>query len=118
MPPRGGASQPGVVEAVGQQLAQRERLALTLAVEADDLQLRGKLHHHLTARAAGDAVVLAAPGDGDADEVAAAFAHGLEDGGALGADGHAIGGVFNVAAGKDGAVTALKRRPHRDVGIR
>ena len=49
MPPRGGASQPGAVEAVGQKLAQRERLTLALTVETDDLQLRGELHHHLTA---------------------------------------------------------------------
>ena len=42
---------------------------------------------------------------------------GLDDGGALGADGGAVGCVFNVAAGVDRAVAALQRRTYREVGL-
>ena len=110
-------SQPALVEAVGQQLPQAEALGLPLTVEADDLHLRGEFHHHLAAGAAGHAVVLTFPGDDDAHKVPVPLADGLEDGGALGADGAAVGGVFNVAAGENRAVGALQRRPHRKVGI-
>ena len=117
MPPVGRRSQPRLVEAIGQQLLQGEVLGLPLAVEADDLHLGGELLHHLSAGAAGDAVVLALPGDDDAFEIPMALADGLEDGGAFGADGETVGGVFNVAAGEHRAVAALQRRTHGKMGI-
>ena len=76
-----------------------EVLGLPLVVEADDLHLGGEFLHHLPAGAAGDAVVLALPSDDDAFEIPMALNDGLEDGGAFGTDGEAVGGVFNVAAG-------------------
>ena len=94
MPPVGRRSQPRLVEAIGQQLLQGKVLGLPFAVEADDLHLGGELLHHLPAGAAGDAVVLALPGDDDAFEVPMALTDGLEDGVALGIDGEAVGGVL------------------------
>ena len=61
-------------EAVGQQLGQRKAPALSRPVEAEDLQFRGKLPHHLTADAAGDAKILSPAGNGDADKRPMSFA--------------------------------------------
>ena len=78
-----------------------------LAVEADDLHIRGKLLHKLAAHAAGIAVIVAASGDDDADKVGVALADGLAHGGALGAGAHGVHGVFNVAAGEYRAVGSI-----------
>ena len=113
----GNVLQPALVKPIGQQFPQGEFLCLALAVEADDLHLRGKLHHHLAAGAAGHAVVLRPSRNGDAHEIPVPLADRLDNGGALGADGAAVGGVFNVAPGKHGAVAAFQRGPHREMGI-
>ena len=69
-----------------------------------------ELPHHLTAHTAGrekalDDTVLAAA-DSDGGKLPLAVGDGLEEGGALSADRGGIGGVFDVAAGVDGAVGA------------
>src|SRR5262249_27618601 len=55
---------------------------------------------------------------GDSVEAAFAFAHGFEDGRALGAKGEAIGGVLHVAASKDSPGLGAHRRSHTKIGIR
>ena len=97
---------------VGQELFQRESLLLTVAVEADDLQLRGELPHHLTAHAAGHAEVLALSGDDNAAETSVALGHSVENGVALGADAGGIGGIFHVAAGEYRAALTFQCRAH------
>ena len=84
---RGERLQKLAAEAVGQQLGQGEMLGIARFVEADDLQLRRKLADDLPAHTAGHAVLRAARSDGDAAELEVSFADGLENGGALGADG-------------------------------
>ncbi len=48
--------------------------------------------------------------DDDATELAVAFGQRLEDGHTLGADGQAVGGVLDVAAGDDLAVGGFESR--------
>ncbi len=109
-------AQPDRIYRVGDQLFERRVRRLAFAVEADDLHVGTELVEHLTARAAGPAVVLAAAGDDDALELRVSLAHRLERRGALGADGEAVAGVFDVAAGEHRAVLAAS--PRRCVDLR
>ena len=109
--------QPALVKAVGQQLLQREALALALSVQADHRQVGCELHHHLPAGAAGHAVILAAPGDHNGVEVPVSLTDRLDHGRPFGAYRGAVGGVLHVAAGEYCAVLAQQRRAHREVGI-
>ena len=60
--------QEGIVKAVGQQVMEGQIQGLPLAVEADDLNVRGKFLHKLPAHPAGIAVILTAAGNDDAGE--------------------------------------------------
>ena len=53
---------------------------------------------------------------GDARERSMPFGHRLEDRDALGANGQAVTGVLDVAAGDDGAVAGLDRRADLEAG--
>ena len=78
------------------------------------LQVGGKLVEHLPAGTAGPAVIGAVAHHCQTGKGPAALTNGLDQGGALGADGAAEGSIFNVAAGKDRAVAALERRADGD----
>ena len=61
---------------MGKKVGEGEDLFLALAVEADDLDIRGKLPQYLTADSTGDAEVPAPARHRDADEVGVALADG------------------------------------------
>ena len=89
-------------------------------------QMHGKIHiaefpHHLTAYTAGreqtrDDSVLAAA-DGDGGEIPMAVVDRLENGGALGAIGGAVGSIFDIAALIYGAVGAQKGCADLEAGV-
>ena len=93
-------------------------LFLVVLVEAHDLHVRPELVEHLTARAAGVAVVVTASRDDDALEAPVPLAHGLERRGALGAVRQAVARIFDIAAGEDRTVLTFERRTHGKVGVR
>ena len=109
---------PRLVEAVGEQLLDVQVLFFVVLIQAHDLHVGPELVEHLTARAAGVAVVVAAPSDDDALEAPVPLAHGLERRGALGTVRQAVARIFDVAAGEDRAVLTFERRAHGKVGIR
>src|SRR5215472_5963855 len=79
-------------------------LDLPARVDQDDLDVAAELPQDLAAGAAGRGQRVRVGSDGDAAELTDAFADGLENGDALGADGEAVGRVFDVATGVDAAV--------------
>ena len=64
-------------------------------------QLRRELRERLTADTAGRRLFAGGGDDGYRVKIAFALRYRLEQSGALGAVGHAVGGVLNVAAGVD-----------------
>jgi hypothetical protein len=70
-----------------------------------------------TAGLAGS-VVEVGDGDGADADAGAVEAYGCSDGGLLGAGGEAVGGVFNVAAGDDGAVFEQDGCAYAEVTVR
>ena len=112
-------AQEAAVEAVGQEILQGQRQGLALPVDQDDfhLQLWVKFRQHLAADAAGGGEPLRGGGNGDADEFPVPLADRLEYGGALGAVGGGVAGVFHIAAGEYRAVVALQGGPHGEVGV-
>ena len=56
-------------------------------------------------------------GDGETAEAAGAAGDGAEGGDAFGADGEAVGGAFDVAAGVDAAVFILEGGADAEVGV-
>ena len=77
-----------------------------------------KLVQHLPAASAGPAVVPAPPRDGNGGPVVpVALADRLQQGGTLGTDRGAKGGVLHIAAGKYSAVPAQQSGSHRKAGI-
>ena len=103
-------------ETMGQQLCQGDGfVASVLADDINEKIILAKFPHHLAAdtagrECAGDGAILAAA-DGDGHEVPVAIVNGLEKGGALGAVGGAVGGIFNVAALVHGAVGTEQAAP-------
>ena len=96
-------------EAVGQQITQGDCLVGAVDTHHVNHEVNAaKFPHYLTADAAGreragDHAVLAAA-DGDGGEIPVAVVHSLEEGGALGAVGGAVGRIFDVAALVDRAI--------------
>src|SRR5262249_5293545 len=87
-------------------------------IHEGDFDIAAKLPEDLAARAARRSEAIGIGGDGDAAELADAFADGFEDGDALGADGEAVGGVFDVAAGVDAAFGVFQGGADLEVRIR
>ena len=102
---------------MGQQIAEGRLDKVPVPPAHQDGEPGSELKEHLPAGSAGPAIVLAAPHHRQFDEIAVAFAHRLNQGGALGADARAVGGVFHVAAGEHGAVGAQQGGPHREMGV-
>ena len=103
---------------MGEQLRQGNGLKLSVAPCGQYGEIRCKLAEHLAAGAAGPAVVLPLTGDGDGLKIPGmSFTDRLDQSGAFGADGGAIGGVFHVAAGKYGAVGTQQSGSHREMGV-
>ena len=82
------------------------------------LQVGGKLIEHLPAGAAGPAVIGAVAHHCQTGKGPAALTDGLDQGGALGAEGGAVSGVFHIAAGIYGPVRPLQRGAHGEAGVR
>ena len=103
-------------EPKGQQLRQCHGFIPFVVHQMNEKIVPAELPHDLTADPAGwegpgdDAILAAA--DGDGGKVPVPVIDGLEKGGALGAVGWTVGGVFDVAALIDGAVGAQQRRPN------
>ena len=103
-------------EAVGQQLGQRHGFKASVVHQINEKILPAELPHDLTADPAGregpgdDPIFSAADGNGGKRPVS--VVDGLEKGGALGAIGGTVGGVFNVAALIDGSVGTQQRRAY------
>ena len=77
-----------------------------------------ELGQRLAAGAAGQGGGAGGAADnGERAEAAAAFGDGLEERGALGAVGEAVGGVLDVAAGEDGAVRGEERGADAVLGV-
>ena len=53
-----------------------------------------------------------------ASKAALAFADGFEDGDALGADGEAVGGVFDIATAENSAGSGAERGANAKIGVR
>ena len=107
-------------EAVGKQLGEGQFfVASALPYQVNDEIIAAEFPHDLAAdtargECAGDIAVLAAA-DGDGGKVPLAVVDRLEDGGALGAVGGAVGRVFNVAALVDRAVAAQQGGTYLDL---
>ena len=101
-------------EPKGQQLRQCHGFKALLVHQINEKILSAELPHDLTADPAGrkgpgDRSVFSAA-DGDGGKVPVSVVDGLEEGGAFGAVGGAVGGVFDVAALIDGSVGTQQRR--------
>ena len=103
-------------ETIGQKLPECHSLISFVVHQIDKEIVVAEFPHDLAADPAGregpgnDAILSAA--DGDGSEIPVSIVDGFENGGALGAVGGAVGGVFNVAALVDGAIGAQQRRPN------
>ena len=108
-------------EAVRQELGQGALLIALDIHHVNEEFVAAEFPHHLAADPAGrkntgDHTVLAAA-DSDGNKIPVAVVHRLEERGALGAVGWAVGGVFDVAALVNGAVGAQQCRPDLVAGI-
>lgn len=102
---------------MGQQLLQRQLDKLPVPPGHQHGEIGGELIEHLAAGAAGPAVVLAPARHGQGGKLPVPLADGLHQGGALRADGGAVGGIFHIAAGEHRAVGTEQRRANGKVGI-
>ena len=108
-------------EAKGQQLGKGHGFKPRLIDQINAEIISAELPHDLTADPTGregpgyDAILAAA--DRDGGKVPVPVVDGLEKGGAFGAVGRAVGGVFDVAALIDGAVGAQQRRADLEAGL-
>ena len=105
------------VERQRQQVAQPVAPLLGAQVREDHLEVAAELPQDLAARAARRRRVGGVGHHGDAPEAAVALGERLEHRHALGADGQAVGGVLDVAAGDDGAVGGLERGADLEVRV-
>ena len=110
-------------EAQGHQVGQGQGGDGAGAVGHVDRKIRAaEFRHHLAADTAGGAkggdLSTFAAANGDGGKVPVAVVDGLEKGGALGAVGGAVGGIFDIAALIDRAVGAQQRRAYIEAGIR
>ena len=92
-----------------------EGFGLAVQVGQHQFDIAAELPEDLPAGAAGRRQHVGIGGHRDAAELARAFGDGFEDGHALGAEGQAVGGVFDVAAGVDAAVDVFQRRADLEV---
>ena len=90
---------------------------LAIQIGKNDLQIAGKLPQNLPARTAWWGGCFRRGDDNHASELAVSFRERLEDGDALGADGQAIRGVFDVAASDDRSIYGFERSADFETGI-
>ena len=89
---------------------------LAIQIGKNDLQIAGKLPQNLPARTAWWGGCFRRGDDDHASELAVSLRERLEDGDALGADGQAIRGVFDVAASDDRSIYGFERSADFETG--
>ena len=115
MSPIGGHILPSA-ETIGQKLLECHSLISFVVHQIDKEIVVAEFPHDLAADPAGregpgDNAVLSAA-DGDGSKIPVPIVDSFENGGALGAVGGAVGGVFDVAALIDGSVGTQQRRAY------
>ena len=91
------------VEGAGEQRPESQGFGLSVQVCEHQFDVAAELPEDLAAGSAGRRQYVRIGDYGHSDEVAGAFRDGLEDGDAFGANGQAVGGVFDIAAGENAA---------------
>ena len=99
-------------------LRHAEGLRLAAEIGENDFAIAAKFPDDLAASAAGRSEFFGGGDDGNGVEAARAFGNGFEDGGAFGADGESVGGIFHVAAGENLAGLRAQRRTNFEIGER
>ena len=89
----------------------------TFEVAEDHRNVAAEFPDQLATGAAGWRQNVGVGDNGDGVEAALAFADGLEDGGAFGADGQAIGSIFHVTAAEDAAGCGAKGGADSKIGV-
>src|ERR1039457_6654026 len=101
-----------------EKIFQAEGFRLAVEVGEHQFHIAAELPEDLAASAAGVCQRVGIGHNGHAPELACAFGDRLEDSHALGAEGQAVSGVLDVAAGVDAPREVLQRRAHFELGER
>ena len=102
---------------MGQKLGELVAYISAVCLGAENLDVVGKLGQELAAGTAGSGPVFAVCIDGQTLELSAALADCLDAGSALGTDGAAESGIFNVTAGEYAAVCTFESCANGKTGI-
>src|SRR6266849_4322656 len=106
------------IERLREQISHLEDFGLAFEIRHDHGNVAAKFPNQLAAGSARRRKSIGIRHHGNGLEPALAFTDGLEDGDAFGANGEAIGGVFNVAPAKNSAGSGAERGPHAKIGVR
>ena len=104
------------IEGLREKIFQSIGFGFAAQVDQHDFDVAAELPEDLAAGAAGRRESVGIGGHGHAAELADAFGDGFEDGHALGADGEAVSGVLDVAAGVDAAGGVFDGRADLEFG--
>jgi hypothetical protein len=105
------------IERFREEIAHLQDFGFAFQVGEDYRDVAAKFPDQLATGAAGWRQNVGIGDDGDGVEAALAFADGLENGGAFGADGQAIGSIFHVTAAEDAAGSGAKGGPDSKIGV-
>jgi hypothetical protein len=105
------------VKRLREEFAHLQDFGFAFEVGQDHRNVPAKFPDELAASAAGWSEGVGISDDGDGVKAALAFADGFKYGGAFGADGQAVGGVFDVAATEDTAGRGTKCGAYTEVGV-
>src|SRR5271157_1143909 len=106
------------IEGLREKFFQTVGFGLATQVHQDDVYIAAEFPQNLPARAAGRRQHIGIGRHRHAPELARALGDGLKYGYTLGAEGEAVGGILDVAAGMNAAVAVLDGRAHLKLGIR